>query len=172
MRTVNVRRRTVLGGGAAAIAAMALAGSMSLAAAAPHPSPPSKPKPHLAAGPAGTEDTVTCELVAQKPNYSGGVVTGVGGIDNCTPHKPDACTTEPELWIWMPGPQQWAPAGAPGRTTSCPPPRRTAPSSQRCHESSSYPKYGYKIITTGTIVYGSSHDSGNAQSDVLYLRCV
>ncbi|MFF4509166.1 hypothetical protein [Streptomyces sp. NPDC001401] len=169
---MNVRRRTLLGSGAAAIAAIALAGSMSLAAAAPHPSPPSKPKPHLAAGPAGTEDIVTCDLIAQKPNYSGGVVTGVGGIDNCTPHRPDACTTEAELWIWMPYEQQWAPAGSPGKNTACPPPRRTAPSSQKCHESSSYPKYGYKIITTGTIVYGSSHDSGHTQSDVLYLRCV
>ncbi len=114
---------------------------------------------------------MTCDLVAQKPNYSGGVVTGVGGIDNCVPHAPDACTTEAELWIWMPGPQQWAPAGAAGRNTSCPPPRRTARSSQTCTENSSYPQYGYKIITTGTIVYGSSHDSGNAQSDILYLRC-
>jgi len=105
-------------------------------------------------------------------HYSGGVVTGVGGVDNCVPHAPTACTAEAELWIWMPYPQQWAPAGAPGRVTTCPPPRRTARSSQECVSKSSYPQYGYKIITTGTIVYGSSRSSGNSPSPILYLRCV
>ncbi|MDT0547929.1 hypothetical protein [Streptomyces lonegramiae] len=69
-------------------------------------------------------------------------------------------------------PAAMVPSGSAGREhrLSTAPPHRAL--SQNCHESSSYPQYGYKIITTGTIVYGSSHDSGNAQSSVLYLRCV
>ncbi|MFI9724629.1 hypothetical protein ACIHFE_34245 [Streptomyces sp. NPDC052396] len=167
-------RGKFLGSGATVLAALALAGTTSLAYAAPaaHLPQPPKPKPVVTVGPAGGQDTVTCDLIAQKPHYSGGVVTGVGGIDHCTPHRPDACTTEAELWIWMPGPQQWAPAGDAGRNHACPPPRRTARSSVHCEYKREYPNYGYKTITTGAIVYGGSRDSGAADGDVLYLRCV
>ncbi|WP_406349272.1 hypothetical protein OHA44_37025 [Streptomyces sp. NBC_00144] len=111
-------------------------------------------------------------MTAQKPNYSGGKVTGVGGINNCTPHTPDACTTVPELWIYMLGPGGWAPAAEGPTNHSCPPPYRSGKASVSCKSSSSYPDYGYKIITTGTIVYGGKHDSGSASGSVLYLKCV
>lgn len=166
------KRRNALRPFGTAIASLSLALSASLAHAAPEPPQPPQEKPQLSVGSTDGSGVVTCQLIAQKPNYSGGVVTGVGGINNCVPRRPDACTTVPELWIWMPGPGQWAPASEGPTIRTCPPPYRSGRASIDCNYNSDYPTHGYKIITTGSIVYGGSRDSGSAHGDVLYLKCV
>lgn len=112
---------------------------------------------------------VTCTAFANKPNYSGGTITGTGGISSCTPHAPDACASETTVEIYLSGPGAWEPAGASKRQALCPPPARSTTATVSCDPASS--TYSYRTETLATIVYGST-DSTTVCSSQLNVACL
>ncbi|MFG2463604.1 hypothetical protein ACGFWE_42120 [Streptomyces sp. NPDC048523] len=87
------------------------------------------------------EHVITCALFANKPNYSGGKITGTGGISGCAPSTPDA--------------------GSSARQHNCPPPARSTTAPVNCDSTST--TYSYRTVTLATIVHEGT-DSGTATS--------
>ncbi|MFF3920580.1 hypothetical protein ACFYZB_45765 [Streptomyces sp. NPDC001852] len=115
------------------------------------------------------KDVVYCDLFANKPNYSGGKITGTGGISSCSPHTPFSCSSEADLQIYLTGPGRWETQAASPRQHSCPPPARSTKASSSCDPSST--TYSYRTETLGTIYYGET-SSGTAYSNVLNVKCL
>lgn len=114
-------------------------------------------------------DTVVCAGFSNKPNYSGGVITGTGGILSCSPHAPSACASETTLELWLSGPQMWTAVGASPRQTLCPPPARSTTARAECTVQPV--QYTYRTETLVTVVYGNSA-SDAYPSDQLNLSCL
>lgn len=156
---------------AASTAAALLLGFAGTAVAATPPGPPPNPVGELTVSSPGTravQDTVTCTFYASKPNYSGGRITGTGGISSCSPHAPYACNSEVDLEVYLVGPRVWQTVAASNRQYSCPPPLRSTTAAMSC--SSTSISYSYRTKTLGTVVYGTT-SSGTWDSAVLSVQC-
>ncbi|GGY34847.1 hypothetical protein GCM10010384_47360 [Streptomyces djakartensis] len=112
---------------------------------------------------------ITCTLFANKPNYSEGKITGTGGISGCAPSTPDACASEADLELYLPGPDEWTTVAASSRQHRCPPPARSTTAALSCDSTST--TYIYRTKTLGTIVHEGT-DSGTATSRTLHVRCL
>jgi hypothetical protein len=119
----------------------------------------------------GAQDVVTCTLIAAKATYSGGVVTGTGGIKSCAPHAPDACRSEVDVMWYNPGPGVWSVVGSGPTQYNCPPPYRSSKASVRCDSGTQIPNQQYRARTFGTIVHGGT-DTGFAHGEILTVRCL
>jgi hypothetical protein len=137
------------------------------------PAPPSEskanPKVILEVGGVDSpEYVITCALFANKPNYSGGKITGTGGISGCVPNAPDACASEADVEVYLSGPG-WTTAATSARQHKCPPPARSTTAKLSCDPSSS--TYSYRTVTLGTIVHEGT-DSNTSTSAVLNVKCL
>ncbi|UUU32290.1 hypothetical protein JIX56_21585 [Streptomyces sp. CA-210063] len=113
-------------------------------------------------------EAITCQIFANKPNYSGGKITGTGGLSSCAGGTPLACNSEVDLQIYLSGPG-WTTAGASPRQHRCPPPARSTTASVSCESTSQ--TYSYRSQTLGTITAGST-DSDTATSSTLNVKCL
>ncbi|MGW0425091.1 hypothetical protein [Streptomyces sp. NPDC003015] len=151
-------------------ATAAFAGSP--ASAEPTPSGASKahPRTTLTVEDANSpEHVITCALFANKPNYSGGKITGTGGISGCVPSTPDACASEADLELYIAGADEWTTVAASSRQHKCPPPARSTTAALSCDSTST--TYIYRTKTLGTIVHEGT-DSGTATSTTLHVKCL
>lgn len=148
-----------------------MCGTSGASASVPTPPGTGNPTATLTAGPAGSNDVVTCDLVAQTPNYSGNVLTGVGGFKSCSPHAPYACHSEVDIWYYASNQGAWHYFAAGGQNNSCPPPYRSSIAHGPCVYNSSYPLTPYKTHVDGSIVYGST-TVDSADSPSISLRCI
>ncbi|MDT9701114.1 hypothetical protein [Streptomyces sp. P17] len=114
------------------------------------------------------QHVITCTLFANKPNYSGGRITGTGGISGCVPSTPDACASETEVEVYLSGPG-WQTAAQSPRQYKCPPPARSTTAALSCDPIST--TYSYRTVTLGTIVHEGT-DSGTSTSTVLNVKCL
>lgn len=157
----------------AALAALTQASGVASAA----PAPPGASDPHNSAmlevreTKAGASPNVAnCEMFANKPNYSGNVVTGTGGIKSCT-GDPVSCTHEVTLEVYLtPG---WTPAASSGPPVpGCPPPARSSIThNYNCKLQSS--QYSYRTETLGTLVDAEGQtDSHPYVGAVLNVSCL
>jgi hypothetical protein len=115
------------------------------------------------------DDSVVCAAFANKPNYSGGSITGTGGISSCTPHAPYSCASETTVQIYLSGPGSWEAAGASTRQLSCPPPTRSTTAVVHCSPASS--TYSYRTEALVTVVYGNTA-TNTAYSAQLNVACL
>ncbi|MFL4953025.1 hypothetical protein ACJ6WE_38375 [Streptomyces sp. MMS24-I31] len=143
-----------------------------LASADPAPPWASRANPEVTlqadgSGQRSAQDTVKCTLFANKPNYSGGKITGTGGISSCTPHAPYSCNSEDDVQIYLTA--GWTTAASSPRQYNCPPPSRSTTTSLSCDSTST--AYSYRTLTVGSIFYGTT-DSGTATSSVLSVKCL
>lgn len=107
-------------------ATAAFAGSSASAESTPPGASKARPKTTLTVEDANSpEHVITCTLFANKPNYSGGKITGTGGISGCVSSTPDACASEVDLELYLPGPDEWTMAAPSSRQLKCPPPARS-----------------------------------------------
>ncbi|MFF3968074.1 hypothetical protein ACFYZI_41805 [Streptomyces griseorubiginosus] len=141
------------------------------ASAEPAPPSESQANPEVSLNVGGAESPqhiITCALFANKPNYSGGKITGTGGISGCVPSAPDACSSEADVEVYLSGPG-WVTAGASSRQHKCPPPARSSTATVSCDPSST--TYSYRTVTLGTIVHEGT-DSNTATSNLLNVKCL
>ncbi|MGW3148827.1 hypothetical protein ACWDG1_29960 [Streptomyces sp. NPDC001177] len=153
-------------------ACVVLVGGVAVADPAPPSATKAEPIVKLTAGGAtggSVQDTVYCDLFANKPNYSGGKITATGGISACHPHTPFSCSSEADLQIFLTGPGVWETHATSRRQHNCPPPARSSTASADCDPSST--TYSYRTETLGTIYYGET-SSGTAHSNVLNVKCL
>ncbi|MEU3341940.1 hypothetical protein [Streptomyces sp. NPDC006668] len=120
------------------------------------------------ASPDSANAEISCDLFASKPNYSGGKITGTGGISSCSGGTPLACNSEVDLQIYLSGPG-WTTAAASGRQYKCPPPARSTTASLSCKSSDE--TYSYRSETLGTIT-AQSTSSGVVTSPALNVKCL
>lgn len=143
------------------------------ASAEPAPPEESQANPEVTLAVSGDEqspaDTVICDLYASKPNYSGGKITGTGGIRSCTPHAPYSCNSEDDVQLYLTGPGTWTTVASSPRQYNCPPPSRSTTATLSCDSTSA--TYSYRTFVVGSIFYGTT-DSGTATSSVLNVKCL
>ncbi|WP_225828499.1 hypothetical protein [Streptomyces naphthomycinicus] len=159
-------------------AALLFAARAQTVAAADEPAPgPIEQTIHASAGGATTpdgsmpDDSVSCTFRAEKPNYSGSKMTGVGGIKSCTPHAPFSCNSESEIEWYNPGPGRWLTVAQSNTQHQCPPPYRTTTAAYACEYRSSDPLYSYRTRVIGSIFYGETQ-SADVSGQILQVRCL
>ncbi|MGV9248873.1 hypothetical protein [Streptomyces sp. NPDC003710] len=116
-------------------------------------------------------DSVICTFRAEKPNYSGNRMIGVGGIKSCTPHPPFSCNSESEIEWYNPGPGRWITVAQAKRQYECPPPYRTTTAAFKCEYRKTDPLYSYRTRVIGSVFYGETASS-NVTGRVLKARCL
>ncbi|MEU8764837.1 hypothetical protein [Streptomyces sp. NPDC048659] len=146
-------------------------------AAAQADTPDDKPRPTIevslpAKGAKSALDLVSCQFTAQKPNYSGNKMSGVGGILSCTPHTPQACNSEVDVEWYAPGPGQWLTVASSARQYSCPPPYRYTTAAFTCEYNASDPLYSYRTRTLGSFTEDGQTATVTPTSAVLQARCL
>lgn len=155
---------------AALAATTAFAGSTASAEPAPPGASKANPKATLAVKDAHSpKHVITCAMFANKPNYSGGKITATGGISGCVPSTPDACASEVDLELYLPGPDEWTTVAASSRQHRCPPPARSTTATLSCDSTST--TYIYRTKTLATIVHEGT-DSGTSTSSTLHVKCL
>ncbi len=156
------------------VAALAATAAFAGSTASADPAPPgaSKVKPEATLSVKDVRSpkhVITCALFANKPNYSGGKITATGGISGCVPNAPDACASEVDLELYLPGPDQWTTAAASSRQHKCPPPARSTKATLSCDSTST--TYIYRTKTLATIVHEGT-DSNTSTSRTLHVKCL
>ncbi|MGW2721157.1 hypothetical protein [Streptomyces sp. NPDC001492] len=123
------------------------------------------------AGTSTVDDEVDCTFRAEKPNYSGNKMTGVGGIKSCSPHAPFSCNSESEIESYDPGPGRWITVAQSDPQHKCPPPYRTTTAPYTCDYRSTDPLYSYRTRVIGSIFYGETANA-DVSGKVLEARCL
>lgn len=151
------------------VAALCATAAFAAPTASAEPDPPgTKANPRATLTVGSPAHVITCALFANKPNYSGGKITATGGISGCVPNAPDACASEVDLEVYIPGAGQWSTAASSRRQLSCPPPARSTAATMSCDPSST--EYIYRAKTLATIVHEGT-DSNTSTSSTLHVRC-
>lgn len=151
--------------------------TQSAGVASADPAPPGASTPHnspmltVHETKAGASPTVAiCEMFANKPNYSGSIITGTGGIKSCS-GDPVTCIHEVTLEVYLtPG---WTPAASSGPPKGgCPPPARS--SITHNYDCEHQPTtYSYRTETLGSMVDAEGqHDSHPSAGAVLNVACL
>ncbi|MFG3353794.1 hypothetical protein [Streptomyces sp. NPDC048001] len=149
---------------------MALLGG--IAVADPAPPAASKPKSGVTLTVGGGESAqhiITCALFANKPNYSGGIITATGGMSGCVPSTPEGCASEVDLQVYLSGPGVWSTAAASTRQTRCPPPARSTTARMNCDSDTT--SWSYRTDTLASICHDGTTDSNTSTSAVLSVKC-
>ncbi|GHC62499.1 hypothetical protein [Streptomyces cinnamoneus] len=116
-----------------------------------------------------SNDVITCEGRAYKPNYSGSAVVATGALTSCS-RQPQTCRTETDLMRYYPGPGTFEVLAAGSVNYGCPPPSRSSTATFR-HCQPSDVNWSYMSRTWVTISDGRSQKTGYADSSLLNVRC-